>query len=893
MSTLNVRDYGANGDGSADDTPAIQRAIDDASDGDTIYFPEPSEHYRLENSSSGEAVLVIDGDRHANNLSLVGDGQSTVIKMADGVSSTYRMLRILHPNGFSVTIRDLVFDGNKQNASNTDADGTTIEYRSSGATGTGDMVVEDVELRNSLTTGMNVQYGGVTVNRLTTHDNNGHGISVHTDWSGHHDPAPVFRNVHSYRNATMGGRYAFDFSGGKGVLEDSVLEDSVNGGGTKCSVGQIEFTYRRVRVQNNPSHSFQNTGDNEDSTIVFDDVIFENGGLNVRLNKSANYLIPDGSALLATNHEPDNRGQIHVLQNATLDASSADIYSNRMSSDEGLNSETSSQCVIGNYYHYENDGGNIKERTNLKIDNEEERDKTDLESVPTADEVGAWTDGEQVKDEPDDESTFESWTPRWASTEADWSFVTGSEYEGEHALKFEAEGTDRTRYAMSWDTVGEPSDVEILDKVRVPEFTENDSHGYHGRIYLRSSIDSGTENGYWLEIEKPSDGFRLAKYTHGGLTTLNRFGTPSENTFYYRRFRADGDTLSVKVWEATEQEPSAWDVEVTDSDHTDGWVGLGSFDTEAVETDVLSVGVDGESAPGPFSDVSHPPSVAWVAPGDGETVRGDESIAIDVSNVEDDESPTVEYRIDDGSWRDLSYESDSGTYVDDWDTTTVQDGTHTLEARVVGADTTDTDTIETTVDNGIIVESRRSEDVTETNATLVGELISLGGLDSVTCLFEWHAAGSESWNGEGTQTREATGTFEATIDDLEPDTDYEFRAVAEGSDRDTGRTVSFRTSAADETSNGLSIDQFDVTEKSNPTWTWFDIDWAVSDEDGELNTVVTELRYDETTVAAESTSISGDTASFSHDLRVQGDVDEIRLSVNDTSNETRTETKSV
>lgn len=393
---------------------------------------------------------------------------------------------------------------------------------------------------------------------------------------------------------------------------------------------------------------------------------------------------------------------------------------------------------------------------------------------------------------------YEDWSPRWDGVKDDWRVSSRTEYTGEHALAFEHSGDKRTRFGMSYDPIGEPSDVEVLDKFRVPAFTQDANLGFHARSILRASGSGDSENGYWVEVEAPENSFRLGKYTNGNLTTLKRFGTPVEGTFFYRRFRAEADQLKVKIWPASEDEPADWDVTVSDTDHASGWAGLGSFDAELVETDVFSVATGGASAELPEPNTA--PAVSWAAPGDGATIDGSLVLQLSATDGEEDSgSLSVDYRIDGNSWSAATYNSSSGYHESLWDTTTVADGDHTLEARVTdSAGATATAQIAVTVDN------------------------------------------------------ETTSTSESP-----------------------------------------TIEQFDVTDKSNPQWTKCTVDWSVADGDGDLDMVVSTLRYQGNVVAAETTRVSGDTSGYTHSLRDRGDVDEIQLSVNDTENNTTTQSQSI
>jgi hypothetical protein len=94
-SIFNVRDFGARGDDDADDTAAIQRTVNAAPDGATIYFPRGT--YQVGN------FFV----RNRARLSFVGEGGNSVIKQRTGAPriATFEQAR-------DVTITKLAFDAN-------------------------------------------------------------------------------------------------------------------------------------------------------------------------------------------------------------------------------------------------------------------------------------------------------------------------------------------------------------------------------------------------------------------------------------------------------------------------------------------------------------------------------------------------------------------------------------------------------------------------------------------------------------------------------------------------------------------------------------------------------------------------------------------------------------
>ena len=97
------------------------------------------------------------------------------------------------------------------------------------------------------------------------------------------------------------------------------------------------------------------------------------------------------------------------------------------------------------------------------------------------------------------------------------------------------------------------------------------------------------------------------------------------------------------------------------------------------------------------------PVTSITSPADVSTVSGSAvSIAIDASDAEDvNGSLTVEWQVDGGPWNATGY--NGSQYVTSWDSTTVNDGSHTITARATdsGGKTTTSASHTVTTDNGV------------------------------------------------------------------------------------------------------------------------------------------------------------------------------------------------
>lgn len=101
-------------------------------------------------------------------------------------------------------------------------------------------------------------------------------------------------------------------------------------------------------------------------------------------------------------------------------------------------------------------------------------------------------------------------------------------------------------------------------------------------------------------------------------------------------------------------------------------------------------------------NIDIPPSTAIVSPANGEVLVGQATVQVSASDIEDVEGTlAVEFSIDGGPNMNMAYNADSGNYEASWYTTTVSDGLHTVDARVLdsGGNTTNAISVIVEVDN--------------------------------------------------------------------------------------------------------------------------------------------------------------------------------------------------
>lgn len=411
MAEINVQDYGAEGDGSKDDTDAIRSAIGELTDGDTLYFPEPEVSY-LVSDPGADAIFNIDAN-DASELTIEGDGQGTIIEKDGGHETGGTHVFLIHDGGGDISgnINNIEIVGNPEENTDTDR-GPAIEIRNNSSTVLNEFIIEDVKVSDYNGIGIDIKSQGCTVRNCTVDRAWGHGIGVGSIGSAGGDV--IVENCHSINVGERSGGtwYGIDWSDGDGIARDCVIENA--GQSMKCSEADEEYnvTFRRIRAigDSETGHAFITTGDlSSDTTMEFDDVVFTNHG-NMFYGRGEDngedesiISMPDDSTLVVDGIRNDDNnswiGGVTVNWGTRLHASNATICVNDTVDGHGLRAdEMGSNSQLGTLYHAGNDDGAVNNDDSLDIGEITEQRVEDIDGVPHAEDVGAWSTTEETSE---------------------------------------------------------------------------------------------------------------------------------------------------------------------------------------------------------------------------------------------------------------------------------------------------------------------------------------------------------------------------------------------------------------------------------------------------------------------------------------------------------------
>lgn len=592
MATRNVQtDYGAAGDGSTDDTVAIQDAIRDAQPGDTVYLPAGTYVVNKANSPDNEAVVQFSSEFGVNDVTFEGDGESTVIKLDAGHDAFTQVVQITPYSTISgLTIRNLVIDGNRSNQ-NTSEGGHGMAIPSEGAHDN-DILVQNVRIQDNVGSGLSSRSGGVTIEHVSVINSAEHGISPNHPVDG--NPVIIRRCYVEGAAAHSKLDYAFDFSGGTGVIEESVGVDSA-GSGIKVTGQSENVRIRRTRIRGANKIGFHKT-DPGSVTATLEDVVISGGdALGMRPADDMTVHVPSGAELVSVGHVEDG---LRPVDNARIEVDGTFHAANN--GNEGLSGGDGTSGYVSDFQSANNGGGNDPGPIDVRSRGSDP--KTDIDGVPTADEVGAFRGATEPVEDP--EETFQTdfgdatvgaqpdgWAREWATGDGDFTVGSGGDLGGK---RLELTASAGARRALRWTAPGSVADVELHARLTLPEF-DADTNDYC-RLYARGGGGDGTETAYFFSVRDGA--FAIRKYDGGSMTELWSGGTPAAGQPYLVRFRAEGTDLKLKVWEADAGEPDDWTATASDSGiSTAGWAGVGAYSDAAQYWDGVTAGTGGLEAP--------------------------------------------------------------------------------------------------------------------------------------------------------------------------------------------------------------------------------------------------------------------------------------------------------
>lgn len=406
---IDVREYGATGDGETDDSSAIEIAIREADPGQTVFLPETSESYLLSfEGRDQEAAIDIGNDTELNDITILGEtpsagAQTLQVEPGSYDASTINDVIRIHGRG---TIEGLQFRNLTVKCGRPEDDSAAglggedamlgIHLNSDDGRGGHDILFRDCLVQDCSASAFRFEESGVTCRHVTARRAGRHGFNpVASDTV----VDPGFFGV-SIKAVDCGGT-GIDHRRGTARLQHVYTENNRSGNKWKHHVDRLE-------VRNHHSVDDRNSGwrsnhsdpaDDADAPpeqeVVFEDVFIENPTSGaIRVSGSDTTVKYDFRGVEVRSASVDGSGgAVKVLRDAVpLTPDEGHLFVAGTTNGFGLSVLVGGTIDIDLYQHHDNARGPLEAQdTGVEINEQQNVDPgRNIFETPAPNRVGAF-----------------------------------------------------------------------------------------------------------------------------------------------------------------------------------------------------------------------------------------------------------------------------------------------------------------------------------------------------------------------------------------------------------------------------------------------------------------------------------------------------------------------
>ena len=405
---VDVREFGAVGDGRTDDSGAITEAIRAAESGETVFLPETDASYLLSFDGSGEETAIPLGTESAlSGVTVAGEtparGAQT-LQVEPGsydASAPNWVVQLTAAQRFEgFTLRNLTIDGARPDDDGAAALGgedsmTGVLLRRGSADGGHSITVENCVVRNCSASALRFEETGVTCRNVTARRAGRHGFNPVAD-DGAVDPGFVGESIEAVDNGGTG----IDHRRGTARLETVYTENNRSGNKWKHHVRRLEVRDHHSVGDRNRGWRSNHTGTEnvpDVQRLVFRNILVEEPEISgIRVSGDTTEIACDFDNIeVRQTRVRNSRAGVVFSRNAHTD----DETSGRVvvvGTDNGGGVYVGSDAVmnVGTFDHYRNEeGAFIAETGVLNYDTIENADPGhNVVGAPAKDTVGAFSD---------------------------------------------------------------------------------------------------------------------------------------------------------------------------------------------------------------------------------------------------------------------------------------------------------------------------------------------------------------------------------------------------------------------------------------------------------------------------------------------------------------------